>query len=150
MTRCRSYWKNGSNNNMLGFTECKGRWSRSGECLLVGSAYKLQEYILCIYIYTYHISMINVNLPRYVHNTLSVQNQLMVARFHPFSQSPSFVGLWGAKADCRATEVCTHGSVGCQGTRLGCRFGKRFGMVGKVIRLWSWTHHGGVKLDVNV
>ena len=110
----------------LGFTECKGRWSRSGECLFVGSAYKL------------------------FHNTLSVENQLMVARFHPFSQSPSFVGPWGAKADCRATEVCTHGSVGCLGTRCpGAAFLANVLERAGVSRSSDWTHHGGVKLDVN-
>lgn len=129
----------------LGFTECKGRWSRSGECLLVGSAYKLQEYILysIVYTYMYIIYIIAVNLPRYFHNTLSLENQLMVARFSPILSMPILRWPWGAKADCCATEVCTHGSVGCLGTRWPGAF-----LANVLESLWSWTHTGGVKLDV--
>ena len=74
------------------------------------------------YIHVYHISIITVNLPK-------------IFSSHLVSWKPnygctvsSFVGLWGAKADCRATEVSTHGSVGCQGNPVdrGRLFGQTF------------------------
>lgn len=104
--------------------------------------------ILYIYTYAYiiyHISIITVNLPRYFHNTLSVENQLMVSRFSPILR-------WALRCEsrlpCRRSFYPWISWVSGKPGGPGAPFWQTFWK--GLIRSSNWTHHGGVKLDVNV
>ena len=83
----------------LGFAECKGREVVVESAFLWEVRTSFKKYIYYVYIFIRIIHIIDVNLPRDFHNTLSVENQLLVARFHPFSQCP--ILRWALRCESR-------------------------------------------------